>query len=314
MACYHPVQCWRSKDVNPSGKRSLVFNVRQAQQPDDPLAVPCGQCIGCRLKYSANWALRCHHEASLWEDNCFLTLTFDDKHLPPDGSISVKDCQDFMKRLRRQAQYHLGRSDIRMAYCGEYGEKTGRPHYHFLIFNFDFPDKYEWSKRNGFMTYRSPMLERVWPFGNSEIGSVTFESAAYVARYITKKFKGKDAADHYLKYDLETGEITGSYTPEFFRTSRRPGIAKRWIEKFPRDVYPKDFVTVDGREIRPPKYYDSQFEIVDPWMMDDVKEKRMLAMKKAHVHAENTYERRRVREKVKLAEIQSLKRRYEHGT
>lgn len=127
MACFSPLVAYRSRDINVSGKRSMVFNPSYALAPDDPLSLPCGQCIGCRLKYSAQWAARCFHESTMHEDNCFLTLTFDDEHLPE--SISVRDCQLFVKRLRKFASPEK----LRYAYCGEYGELFLRPHYHVLV-------------------------------------------------------------------------------------------------------------------------------------------------------------------------------------
>lgn len=309
MPCYSPLKAFRSKFVNLSGKRSLVFNERDALQPDDPLMIPCGQCIGCRLKYSAQWAARCFHESQLYEDNCFLTLTFSPEFLPADGNISVRDCQLFIKRLRKK----FSSVRIRFAYCGEYGELSQRPHYHLLVFGFDFPDKTLWSEKDGMKLWRSEILEQLWPFGNSLIGSLSFDSAAYVARYMCKKLKGKGALG-YTTFDPLTGEILHERTPEFFHMSRRPGIGRGWFEKFFSDCYPSDFFVVDGRKFMPPKYYDSQFEIVNPYVMDDVKEKRLVASRSRVALAESTPERLTVREKVKAAEINQLKRSYESDT
>ena len=101
MACFHPLRAYYSKQINDSGKRSLVFNLRQAYD-DTSVTISCGSCIGCRLERSRQWAVRCMHEAQLYRDNCFITLTYSDLHLPEDGSLHVKHFQDFMKRFRKK--------------------------------------------------------------------------------------------------------------------------------------------------------------------------------------------------------------------
>lgn len=274
MACYKPIEAWYSKDVNESGKRSLVFNPNNALERDRPIQIACNQCIGCRLERSRQWALRCMHEAQLYENNCFITLTFNNESLAnrefPE-SLDVRDFQLFMKRLRKR----FG-DGIRFFHCGEYGEKYHRPHYHACLFNFDFPDKELFKIDNGFRLYVSKELEKLWPYGFCTIGDVTFESAAYVARYITKKVTGDDADNHYLVVDEETGEVIGKRKPEYITMSRRPGIAKGWFDKFKDDVYPSDKIHVNGKAFRPPKYYDKLFEESNPFEYDEIKEKRML--------------------------------------
>lgn len=261
MPCYRPLKGYRSRERNPeTGKRSIVFNSREGLI-DMPQSLACGRCIGCRLKRSGDWAIRCVHEAQSHEDNSFITLTYSDDFLPKDGSLKVKHYQDFMKRLRKR--FGPG---IRFFQCGEYGEKFSRPHYHSLLFNFDFPDKVEWRKtRDGHQIWRSFELERLWPFGYCEIGSVSFESAAYVARYITKKVTG-EAGWYDKKGDYHPGatEHYGGRKPEYLTMSRRPGIAKKWFDQFYRDIYPSDFVVLNGKQMGPPKFYDSQYEALYP--------------------------------------------------
>ena len=142
MPCYNPLKGYRSRTLNASGKRSIVFNLREGYV-DQPIEVPCGQCIGCRLERSRQWAVRCVHEASLYKNNCFVTLTYSDDKLPSDGSLHFDHFQKFMKRLRR----FYDDSRIRFFHCGEYGEQYSRPHYHCCLFNFDFVDKKFWKKR-----------------------------------------------------------------------------------------------------------------------------------------------------------------------
>lgn len=300
MPCYFPLQGYRSRSLNENGKRSVVFNIKDGYQ-DMPVTLPCSQCVGCRLERSRQWAVRCMHEASLYEHNCFITLTYSDEFLPRDGSLSVRHFQLFMKRLRKR----FG-DGIRFFHCGEYGEKFRRPHYHALLFNFDFHDKTFWKEDNGHRIYRSVSLEELWPFGHSCIGSATFESAAYVARYIMKKVTGENAFLHYADVDYETGEVINELKPEYTTMSRRPGIGKSWFDKFKSDVFPRDEVIVRGKKTRPPKFYDSQYELLYP---DEMARIKGLRVSSAKAHAENcTPERLEVRRICKERQIEALVR------
>lgn len=236
-----------------------------------PTYRPCGQCIGCRLEYSRQWAVRCCHEASLWDENSFVTLTYSDENLPKNKSINKDDVQKFIKRLRRSVEP----KKIRYFGCGEYGEKFSRPHYHLCLFNLDFSDrevfysgkktrwKNRWKKGNDNTIYTSEMLEKVWNKGFCSIGELTFESAAYVARYVTKKVNGKNVNEWY------EGKM-----PEFAVMSRRPGIGHDWIKKYSNDVYPKDFHTLNGIKMKPNRYYDSIYEKANKEKFDEIKKKR----------------------------------------
>ena len=300
MPCFTPLKGWRSAVVGSSGKRPIVFR-RSLALVDLPVTLPCGQCVGCRLEHSRQWAIRCVHEASLYDNNCFITLTFDDKkHKPPDNSLNVEYFQLFMKRLRKK--YGAG---IRYYHCGEYGENFGRPHYHACLFNFDFADKKKWMEtKNKDILYRSAALERLWPFGFSSVGDVTFSSAAYVARYIMKKITGNAADSHYMD------PVTGVYrTPEYTTMSRRPGIASAWLEQFQGDIYPTDFVVLNGKKMRPPKFYDTQFELGNAAEMALIKLKRKMSLR-AHVD-NNTPERLKTRETIQNLKLQLLRREFQ---
>lgn len=306
MACFHPITAWYSKFKNPSGKRSLVFNPKFAEQRDDPIDIACGQCVGCRLERSRQWAIRCVHEASLYESNCFITLTFSPDALQQrenEWSLDVRDYQLFMKRLRKKYG-----SKIRFFHCGEYGEKHKRPHYHACLFNFDFPDKKLWRTVNGNNLYISESLCDLWPYGFSTIGDVTFESAAYVSRYIMKKVTGSAADEHYHWVDEETGE-TKPLKPEYTTMSRRPGIGKGWFDKYESDVFPDDFVVINGKKMRPPKYYDSLLEQTRPFEFDYIKDQRKI--KALDFQDNNTHDRLEVREKVQLARLEKLPRNHD---
>jgi hypothetical protein len=336
MACYNPIEGYYSKYVNPTGKRSIVFKWQDALNPTDPIKVPCGQCIGCRLERSRQWAIRCAHEAQMHEDNCFITLTYNPKYLPWDRSLKLRHFQLFMKKLRKKYtpknpydrkeqkdEYEEFRKKhaIRFFHCGEYGEKFGRPHYHACIFNFDFPDKKFWKKTNtGELLFTSEALEKLWSDPNTgenlgfcSIGSVTFHSAAYVARYITKKVTGKNAEKPYKSFGLKHYEFINPHTgeivekvPEYVTMSRNPGIGKGWYDKFKNDVYPHDYVVMNGEKMRPPKYYDGLYEIEYPEDLEKIKEKRVENGEK-HAH-NNTHQRLKTRERCQLAKFKMLKR------
>lgn len=189
------------------------------------------------------------HEAQLHDANCVVTLTYDDDHLPRDGSLDKPAFPKFIRRLRKAGGV------VRYFHCGEYGE-LGRPHYHGCLFGHDFADKAlcEPSK-SGADQWVSAALDGLWPYGIAKIGSLNFESAAYIARYVTKKVTGRAAEGHYARVDDETGEIV-QIEPEFATMSRRPGIGRSWFDAFKSDVYPSDEVICRGRSAKPPRYYD----------------------------------------------------------
>lgn len=294
MTCFFPLEAWRVE-----GQAKLVFAWPGRDGFVEALKVPCGQCIGCRLDRSRQWAVRCMHEAACWKHNAYITLTYSPEHLPPYGSLQLRDFQLFMKRLRKR----FGRN-IRFFHCGEYGAKLGRPHYHACIFNFDFEDKYYFTTINGFDLYRSQALEELWPFGFSTIGEVNFRSAAYVARYILKKVNG-DAADHHYSFVDADGQIRIK-AAEYVTMSRRPGIASWWLEQYFDDVYPSDGVVVHGKKCKPPRFYDNQLAEVDPYMFDDVKFERFQRAQKNL--DSNTQERLNVRHEVMLERLKLLPR------
>lgn len=310
MVCYKPLEGWRSRVPNPkTGRYPITFNRAQGYV-DRPVTVPCGRCVGCRLEYSRQWAIRCYHEASLHSQNCFLTLTYNDEHLPAHRSLDLRDFQLFMKRFRKK----IAPTRIKFYHCGEYGDKNLRPHYHALIFGYDFSDKVLWQKRKEHRLYVSASLNELWsdrsgqPLGFASIGSVTFQSAGYVSRYIMKKQTGQNAQKTYTVFDPETGEIHGERRPEY--TSMSNGIGAGWYEKFKNDIYPSDFVVVDGKKKgRPPKYYDFLFERDHS---KDAKYLKALRRSRAKLHEDNnTPERLRVREIIQEKKLQQLPRTLE---
>lgn len=305
MACYHPLEGYRSETVNPSGKRSIIFDVKERWKGNRPILLACGQCLGCRMDRSRDWAVRCLHESTLHEANCFITLTYDPVNLPPDGSLVVRDFQLFMKRLRKR----FAPRKIRFFHCGEYGEEGGRPHYHALLFNWDFPDRRYLKTENGNKLYTSAILEELWDKGQSSVGDVTFESAAYVARYIVKKRTGPDAWMYYEEIDFDTGEVLRELKPEYVTMSRRPGIAHNWFEKFKSDVFPDDFVVINGKKVHTPQFYKRKLEQMFPEDYEVLQNQRANGMTR---HRWNyTRERLDVREEIHYAKVSRLTRSYE---
>lgn len=308
MPCFHPLQGFFLVEAN--GTRTFKFSninarlFKQGKSPigDNNVSIPCGKCVGCRLERSRQWALRCMHEASLHERNCFLTLTYSDEYLPPDRSLNVSHFQLFFKRLRKK--YGDG---IRFYHCGEYGDQLGRPHYHACVFNFDFPDKVFYKMSNGERLFTSESLSTLWGFGFCTIGALTFESAAYVARYCMKKVNGDMADDHYCVVDPDSGRVF-KVKPEYATMSRRPGIGRGWYEKYSSDAYPSDYLVVNGVKCKPPRYYDRCFEVDDPDGFSALKQKREDFAKLAD---DNSSDRLLVKEKIQLARAGKLIRSIE---
>lgn len=327
MPCYHPLTGYRSRAIGPNGKRRIIFPGGGAVDGDlPPVTLPCGQCIGCKLEKSRRWAVRCVHEAQLYEDNAYITLTYNKDHLPANGTLKLPDFQNFMKRLRKkhvppnpwpknwpvQRAKWQDKNGIRFFHAGEYGTDKGRPHYHALIFNFDFKDKIKWKlNENGDQLYISEELSSLWsdsrlrPLGFCSTGAVTFASAAYVARYILKKLTGPQQ-DLYNYHPTTGEELLQPREPEYTTMSRRPGIGSRWLDIYQSDVWPDDFIVMNGAQMRPPPFYDRKLEGSDPQQLAKIKRQRV---RDARQYAENnTPERLAVREKVQQAKLKRLKR------
>ena len=261
MRCTSPISGWRAVEGG-----GVVQNINKGYA-DKRVTVPCGQCIGCRLERSRVWAIRSVHEASLYDQNIFTTQTYSDENLPLGRSLVRKHFQDFMKRLRKKVPR------VRVLYCGEYGDETDRPHYHAIIFNYRPDDAQLVAVRNGKKFYTSAKFDKIWEHGHCNFSDATFSSCAYVSGYVTKKVTGEKAEEHYQWIDPETGEIH-QRQPPFQGQSLKPGIGQPWIEKWWRDVYGKDEIVIDGRPMRPPRYYDLWLEKNQPEMWREVQKRR----------------------------------------
>jgi len=259
MGCLGPLTAYYSAELNPSGKRSLVFDKKKSHS-GIKVMVACQQCINCRIQRSTDNAVRCMHEALSNELNCFVTLTYDNENLPADGGLDHRHFQLFMKRLRDHCDFKF-----KYFMCGEYGETYNRPHYHALLFGCDFQDRVFYKRtKAGDRLDTSPTLDRLWRLGFTTVGRVTFESARYCTGYIQKKVLGPAAADHYM-----------GRRPEYCIWSN--GIGARWFEKYGASNYDGDYVVINGTKFRIPKYYDNKFEIVDTDRFLVVKRKRLAA-------------------------------------
>lgn len=231
MSCNLPITAYYSDKVNPeTGKRSLVFNQRDAYKGSDPsippvLAVPCGKCSGCRADQSLMWSIRGYHESTQHEQNSFLTLTYDDNHLPVDRQIDKRHLQLFFKRLRK--------SGLKFRYfaCGEYGSQTRRPHYHAIIFGRDWLEN---SVELGHGMYTHGDVVGAWGMGQISLAPVNMASICYVCGYVTKKMDDPDT---------------------FTLMSRRPGIGHTWLDRFSDDIVRTGVVTIEGRQYQVPKRY-----------------------------------------------------------
>lgn len=237
--------------------------------------LPCGQCKQCRLSQARNWAVRCQHELQMHPNGgIFLTLTYSPENLPAYGNLDKTAVPQFMADLRR----YTGVSGIKYYHCGEYGTKLSRPHYHVLIFGWRPSDNVKRVRRGIYPLFTSSLIEELWPYGYCPFGELTFESAAYTARYATKKITGKKAKEHYERIDPLTGEVI-YLQPEYATMSNQGGIGRSWLEKYFDEVYPSDSVLVNGHLVQPPRFYDKILKERDPALFDMVKENRLVKYK-----------------------------------
>lgn len=261
MSCTNPKYGY-IYGTDENGKKKISFKVHgqnvaelKALYGKDLVAVPCGHCISCQLSHAKEWAVRCVLESLEYQDNMFLTLTYDDKHCPCNGFLIKSDLQKFMKRLRKSCP----EKKIRFFACGEHGTLNGRPHYHVIIFNHCFDDlEYLKDGESGERIYTSKTLSKLWPYGISSVGEVTVSSCGYVARYSNKK--------------------TGSrYPDDFIVMSRKPGIAAQYCLDNMETIYLVDHVYGNFGKVHEagvPRYFDKLAEKQGK-DISDIKESRI---------------------------------------
>lgn len=267
MPCAKPLTGYRPANGGP-----ISFNRPLKGQADvdyTKITIPCGQCILCRIEHARQWAVRITHEAQLHPTNAFITLTYNDKHLPPYGSLQYADLQKFWKRARKE----IGK--LRYFAVGEYGDQTDRPHYHACVFGHDFSANRTILRSKPTLLWTNPVLEALWPWGNVSVGALTYETAQYTAAYVTKKLSGKK---RYVRLDEETGELVPLEQPRALM-SRYPAIGNDWLMQWGKHAYTHDYVIVQGKRHKPPKYYDRWLGEVDKPKLEEVKAKRKLKAK-----------------------------------
>lgn len=299
MPCFHPLLASRARGSSDkpiiAGSKGVVKYTSAHLLYNEELTIPCGQCVGCRLDYSRQWANRMMLELPYHESAYFVTLTYDDEHVPLDIYLSVdddgvdddgvvfddaihkhlsltlrpSDLRGFLKRLRRQQEYHHNNS-ISYYAVGEYGSQTARPHYHAIIYGVKLDDLEPFGGADGYTYYRSATIERLWPYGYSSVCNVSWETCAYTARYMLKKLKGT-AAEVYKRYSLY---------PEFCRCSLKPAIGKRWYDEHKDEAYDYDEIYLAtakrGIKIKPPRYYDKLYDLEQPDKLQRIKQQRRI--------------------------------------
>ena len=336
MPCYHPLHAFKvgltdngkDKYQIESGKVEKI-HPRQGNKLitdrwiTEYTEVPCGKCIGCRLGYSREWADRCMLEAKNYEYNQFITLTYDPEHInlvigvdretgeiTDVGTLVPEDLTKFIKDLRRYYQYHYQHQNIRFYACGEYGSNTYRPHYHIIAFNLPVEDReYLFSNVNRDRIYTSDIISKIWGKGIVTVGDVTWNSCAYVARYVMKKVKGPEAEEYYQKIGV---------VPEFVRMSRKPGIARDYYEENKNKIYESDEIVLTNKKglakvVKPSKYFDRLYDIEEPELMKAIKEKRRITGELARElqlakTSLNKEEYLKLQEENKQAQLKLLKR------
>lgn len=249
------------------------------------IQIPCGKCEGCRLDQAREMSIRCALESLEWKENHFITLTYDDKHIPKtrdhirartneitgevheidneeENTLWYPDFQKFMKDLREYWRTHYNHTDIRFYMCGEYGPKTNRAHIHAIIYNLPIePEDLIPYTRNkyGQMRYTCPVIENIWKKGFVTVADVSWETCCYVAQYCTKKKGGTLYGEIKEDFYKRQGKM-----PEFTQCSRRPGIGKAYFEKNFWDIYKDDQIMLKAKtglkKVRPSSYYDKLFE------------------------------------------------------
>ena len=269
--CTTPQIAWLPVDGGPLAFKQQDESTGEWQQ----VTIPCNKCHHCKMNYARDWSTRAQLEMQFHKQSSFLTLTYDDDHLPDSASLEKRDYQLFMKRYRKHlATYEQGKK-IRYLACGEYGERLGRPHYHALIFGHQFDDLQRIENApSGEPQYQSETLNQLWGKGRCTIGEANGRTANYIAAYVSKKQTGYKRNEAFGRADLDTGEWTEIEAPGLFM-SRMPGIGARFYENFKTDVFPSDELIIKGKRYPVPPYYYSLLKQNDPELFAQVRDKRV---------------------------------------
>lgn len=288
MACTCPESYYKRDPALYGGVKGLTKNAKHALIGGALITVACGKCMDCRLALAREWSLRIMHETKMSGPSSFVTLTYDDAHLPHDYGLHYRDFQLFMHKLRKRI-----RGAGRFVACGEYGEQFGRPHFHAILFNCEFSDQEFYKVIDGNKLYTSSTLSELWSNGHCSVGAVTLDSAGYVARYTTKKVTGDLAAMAY-EWTSPDGEVFDR-EPPMLKCSLKPGIGYSWFERYRSDCFPCDYLVYDGRRFPVPRYYSDLLAKWDDPAFQVVKRERLVSAKARKVHPDNSSRRLRDR-------------------
>lgn len=275
------VSVW-SSDIPPKFK-FLPFEkwqeLKEVFPENDYFRIPCGQCIDCRLRYSKEWASRITCESALYENNLFVTLTYDDEHLPRSkvcptlSTLDYRDLQLFLKRFREALRRDFDFSGVRYYAAGEYGDTSQRAHFHICFFNLPYQlmEQLRYYKTSfcGDIYTISDYIQKIWGKGIVVCGDLNFQSAAYVARYVCKKMKGSDKLEELKKLGLANQES---------RMSLKPGIGADYFHLFKDDIYKNDemFLPAVGR-VCVSRYFDKLMDLDNPIFLAELKAKRAVS-------------------------------------
>lgn len=228
MQCYQPIKIKNDRYVKTGKVISYL---------PDYITVPCGRCLACLGQKSSELSMRCEHENIYYgygHNSCFVTLTYDDKHLPENYSLKIEDTQLFLKRLRINAKRKLKIEDLKYLLVGEYGDKRGRPHYHMILFGLPAGKK------------TTDFIHSNWKNGHVYVGTCTGESIKYVTKYMSKSRAMSLNRKEYLKK-------TGRTRP--FRTMSH-GLGKRWLLDNYGNIKKKDYkISYNGGFYSVPRSY-----------------------------------------------------------
>lgn len=343
--CFFPVETYKVSPLkiseralfyHKSGKNKLIFPTSnlymyaKGHRCSEQVILPCGKCEKCLTLRAKNWSIRAMHEARYYSENSFITLTYDDTQLPfnntkDDKNISQithrggkndyntpatlykRDFQLFMKRLRKYIYQTEGKK-IKYLMCGEYGEQRHRPHYHAIIFGYQFKDLELTSNNAGceHNLYNSLQLNKLWSHGIVKVGEVSVKSVQYVCRYTMKKIYGDEAIEEYN----DTKRI-----PPYLAVSH--GIGKQFYIQYEDQILQNDYILHPEKmtKCQLPRYYDKLIvKYHGEEKLNEIKQKRIDKAAKKYNPIEDTQRRRNEAREVYLSKLKLLRRNYEANT
>lgn len=317
MSCYKPlIRLYNPDDREQSGRvytlaRFSQLSGKQLKYEDlmyNPkvMLIPCGQCIGCRIRQREDWTTRIELEARDYpkEEVWFITLTYDDDHVPgmivKTGEIMRKvqytwkpgekhpssvqillyeDIQKFLKRLRKDY-----RGKLRYFVAGEYGEQTARPHYHMILYGWrptDLKNLYK-IHHNGY--YTSKWLSDLWGMGQIQIAQAVPETYRYVAGYVTKKMYEIDGKKANAYYEL-------GQTKPFACMSLKPGLGDHYYQEHKKEIWRQGYIQcTNGKQAQIPRYYEKQMEAENPerlWKIKQNRQKNAMEQKRLQLEGQD---------------------------